>query len=259
MAQFVGHIKNKTGLIQVFTLRYVKDGANVERGFRLLPFCDVGLTRDDYAAALDATYNTAIFQVLQGPPTNVCDETNLPTGPTGPINPPTPEGAGPTGTTGTTGPTGPTGRPGATGPVGPTGTDAFGATAVGRTLALEEGTVRVVLNGIGNQSDLDSVTVVFTGGTLAISDVAPGLRLTSVNLSYDTAVNAGTNLTITYPEINGQTALDSTTFPIMYQYNALGVVQVQTGVTVSNVSGIVSAVKSSLAANAANIFRLQIS
>ena len=115
----------------------------------------------------------------------------------------------------------------------------------------------MVLNAIGLQSDLNNVTVTFTGNnTFTISNVV-NLKLTGMNTYYDAGVNTSTDLYILYPEINGATTLATSSFPSFYYFNAVGVIQGLTNITIANSSGIMSLHRASIVGSASIYSHIQ--
>ena len=170
------------------------------------------------------------------------------TGNTGPI--------GATGLAGRTGATGLPGTPGAAGATGATGSTSLATRTISGTLGANPNTT-VVLNAIGLQSDLNNVTVTFTGNnTFTISNVV-NLKLTGMNTYYDAGVNTSTDLYILYPEINGATTLATSSFPSFYYFNAVGVIQGLTNITIANSSGIMSLHKASIVGSASIYSHIQ--
>ena len=164
--------------------------------------------------------------------------------------------AGATGTPGVDGATGLPGTPGAAGATGATGSTSLATRTISGTLGANPNTT-VVLNAIGLQSDLNNVTVTFTGNnTFTISNVV-NLKLTGMNTYYDAGVNTSTDLYILYPEINGATTLATSSFPSFYYFNALGVIQGLTNITIANSSGIMSLHKASIVGSASIYSHIQ--
>ena len=164
--------------------------------------------------------------------------------------------AGATGTPGVDGATGLPGTPGAAGATGATGSTSLATRTISGTLGANPNTT-VVLNAIGLQSDLNNVTVTFTGNnTFTISNVV-NLKLTGMNTYYDAGVNTSTDLYILYPEINGATTLATSSFPSFYYFNAVGVIQGLTNITIANSSGIMSLHRASIVGSASIYSHIQ--
>jgi len=159
--------------------------------------------------------------------------------------------AGPQGPAGAVGPQGPAG---AAGPQGPAG--AAGGAPVSKFIELSSG-ARVRISAFGSQSDVNSVSMVLSGGnTLTISNVASSLVLHDVTISYDAGINASASFSLVYPEPHAQTDLLLTKFPIMQHFNAVGVIQLSNSIAVANNAGVVTVSKSSLASGSGAFFKV---
>jgi len=145
------------------------------------------------------------------------------------------------------------------GPTGPTGSGGGGKSLYTAGTSISSGNGNVQIDAFAdNQTDVDNISVILTGGNvLAISNVAAGVRLHAVTVSINSAVNTATNFSIQYPEVNGQTTLATTQFPMFIFFNAGAVIQAMTNITISNTSGTVQMQKTSLTANTAYYFRMQ--
>jgi len=178
-----------------------------------------------------------------------------PQGPAGAVGPQGPAGAaGPQGPAGAAGPQGPAGAAGAAGPQGPAG--AAGGAPVSKFIELSSG-ARVRISAFGSQSDVNSVSMVLSGGnTLTISNVASSLVLHDVTISYDAGINASASFSLVYPEPHAQTDLLLTKFPIMQHFNAVGVIQLSNSIAVANNAGVVTVSKSSLASGSGAFFKV---
>lgn len=114
---------------------------------------------------------------------------------------------------------------------------------------------RATLKAYGSQSDLDNVSLVFSGGnTVTISSVAQGLDLLGVTVSYDGNVNSTNSFQLVYPEPNGETVLLESKFPTFHHFNQVGVLQAFSGWNLTNSSGTLTLQKTSLVANASYAF-----
>jgi hypothetical protein len=164
------------------------------------------------------------------------------TGPTGAGSNGATGATGGTGNTGTTGATG-AGSNGATGATGPTGSGGGGASMY--FAAISSGGAEIVLSGFAaSQSDLNNVSVVFSSNNITISSVG-SVVLNQLTVYFPSGPGS-TSINFVYPELSGSTDAHQFRFPILFYYNASGVVQTTTNVTVTNSSGTVTAAKSGL-------------
>ena len=129
-------------------------------------------------------------------------------------------------------------------------TSSGGNGVVSRTVSFSPTNSNVIITGIGTQSDLDNATVSFTGGnTLTISSIG-SLKLLQLTQFIGANINSTTSYTCTYPEPTGQTSIQQMQFPFCTHYSATYANGGISAWTISNSSGTVSAVKTSLTANA---------
>jgi hypothetical protein len=114
---------------------------------------------------------------------------------------------------------------------------------------------RATLKAYGKQSDLDNVSIVFSGGnTVTISSVSQDLDLLAITVAYSENVNSTTSFQLVYPEPNGETVLLQSKFPTFLHFNQVGVMQAFSGWNLSNSSGTLTLQKTSLVANASYAF-----
>jgi hypothetical protein len=153
-----------------------------------------------------------------------------------------------TGLVGATGALGNTGLMGATGTPGPAGS---GVALSTRSISLPSSSY-VQLIALGPQSDLNAVTATLSGYgtssvTLALTSVAPGLGFMSISFFAASSVFSGSStLTLSLPETMGALGLSTSVFPVLLWYNASGVVQPTTNITISNSGGTLSVQKTSI-------------
>lgn len=114
---------------------------------------------------------------------------------------------------------------------------------------------RATIKAYGNQSDLDNVSIVFSGGnTVTISSVAADLDLLGITVSYAESINSTSSFQLVYPEPNAETVLLHSKFPTFLHFNQVGVMQAFSGWNLSNSSGTLTLQKTSLVANASYAF-----
>lgn len=178
------------------------------------------------------------------------------------------------GSQGTTGISGATGAEGLQGPMGVTGIGSQGITG---TAGLQGATgtgggggssgytykqytpaagVRVQLTAFGSTGDVNAIGVAWATNTITITSVSGTAQLVKATVSYDASINATTSFILTYPEINGQTTLTNSNFPIIIPYGNTGAYGTVTAITITNSSGTVSATKTGLTANNAAWFSI---
>jgi hypothetical protein len=113
------------------------------------------------------------------------------------------------------------------------------------------------LFALGNSTDVNNITCTLSGGnTVTFGNVSGTAQLMWATLDLVANANSTTSLSFVYPEPNGQTALATSAFPMMFYYSAAGAVQPVSGFTLSNSSGTLTYIKTGLVANTAYFFRL---
>jgi len=118
---------------------------------------------------------------------------------------------------------------------------------------------KVQLIAFGDQGDLDAVTLDVTGGArITVGNVLNGLRIKTVVIAYPAGFNPDANFGIIYGEPFGNTLLSDMVMPAYSIFNIAGTIQTSTFFSVSNTAGVVTAVKSSLAAGAGYTFRFDL-
>ena len=106
----------------------------------------------------------------------------------------------------------------------------------------------------GSATDVNNIVMTFTApNSASITNVTGTAQLMGASLQYDININTTTSFALAYPEINGQTSITATKFPMQYRFNSGGSNQ-PTANTVTNSGGVVTVTTTGMTANAAQTF-----
>lgn len=128
------------------------------------------------------------------------------------------------------------------------------------TVAANGQTVDVILMGLGASADLDAATVTAsvdgTSSMVLTVDNTGGFKLRSAAVHVPAGANAGTSFSLVVPDPAGATVLADSGLASLVYYNATGVVQAATAVTLSMSGSNLSVMKTGLVGNTEYRFKV---